>query len=72
MCIGNKRKISLGYSEDFADRINTSILHKNGNNKQVIAMRRSINQGSARKSHNLNQTIGGGGVLPKFRGGTAF
>ena len=35
-------------------------------------MRRSINQGSGRKDHNLNQTIGGGGALPKFRGGTAF
>ena len=72
MRIGNERNVSLGYSEDFADGRNTGILPKNSNNKQVIAMRRSINQGSARKGHNLNQTIGGGGALPKFRGGTAF
>ena len=45
-----------------------------------MVMRRSVNHGSARKGggggHNLNQTIGGAGagagLLPKFRGGTAF
>ena len=68
------RKVSLGYFEDFAGARN--ILPKGNNSKHVMVMRRSINHGSGRKPHNLNQTIGGAvggpGLLPKFRGGTAF
>ena len=70
----DERKISLGYFDDFAGGRN--ILPK-GNSKQVMVVRRSVNHGSGRKGHNLNQTIGGAGgggvgLLPKFRGGTAF
>ena len=70
----DERKVSLGYFEDFAGTRN--ILPKDNNSKHVMVMRKSINHGSGRKSHNLNQTIGGavwgGGLLPKFKGGTAF
>ena len=77
----DERKISLGYIDDFAGGRN--ILPKGNNNKQVMVVRRSVNHGSGRKGHNLNQTIGGAvgggggggggvGLLPKFRGGTAF
>lgn len=71
----DERKISLGYFDDFPGGRN--ILPKGNNNKQVMVVRRSVNHGSGRKGQNLNQTIGGAvgggaGLLPKFRGGTAF
>ena len=75
----DERKISLGYFEDFAGGGGRNILPKGASSsstcKQVMVMRRSVNNGSGRKAQNLNQTIGGAGgvgLLPKFRGGTAF